>query len=56
MFISGKAVGLCNFLPPPKKAIICNYPLPCIIISSILVYGLQDFMMLQLTALAYQIC
>lgn len=40
MFIPGKTVGLCIFCHP-QKAIICNCPLPCIIISPSLVYDLQ---------------
>lgn len=53
---SRQGCGAVYFLPPPKKAIIRNYPLPCIIISSSLVYDPQDFMLLQLTAPSYQIC
>lgn len=54
MFIPGKA-GLCILLPP-QKAIICNCPLPCVLISPGLVYNLQGCTQAQLTAPSYQIC
>ena len=48
-------MGLC-ILCHPRKAIICNCPLPCIIISSGMVYDLQGCTRVQLTAPSYQIC
>lgn len=47
MFIPGKTVGLCIFCHP-QKPIICNCPLPCIIISPSLVRDLQGCRLLQL--------
>lgn len=55
MFIPGKAVGLC-ILCHPQKAIICNCPLSCVIISPGMVYDLQGCTQAQLTAPSYQIC